>query len=230
MAMFMRQLECSKQSRILDVGGSALTWDSIKDKPTVTLVNRDPRCLRGDFPCAVADALEVPFADGSFDVVFSNSLIEHLGSEQRQRSFASEVRRLARGGYFVQTPNKWFPIEPHFLAPFVQFVPRIIRPAVVRWGTPRGWLTRPSREQCIRVCREIRLLDARAMSHLFPEATIVRERFLGLTKSLIAIWQSSEPNPSSQKHEGYNSLPKPVAAASAVHSAAQLSPGSSTTW
>jgi Methyltransferase domain len=135
----------------------------------------------------VANALASPFADASFDVVFSNSLIEHLGTEERQRAFASEVRRLSKDGYFVQTPNRWFPIEPHYLAPLVQFVPQRIRPTVIRWMTPFGWLTRPSREGCRRICSEIRLLSAHEMRRLFPDAEIVRERFFGFTKSLIAV-------------------------------------------
>lgn len=131
-----------------------------------------------------------PFPKGSFDLVFSNSLIEHLGTEGRQRAFAAEVRRLSRGGYSVQTPNKWFPIEPHYLSPFAQFVPRMVRPVVIRWITPRGGLTRPSRDRCIGMSEEIRLLDADEMKGLFPDADIVRERFPGLTKSLVAIRHS----------------------------------------
>ena len=189
MAMFKRLFAMTEGTHILDLGADAATWAQLDPGQRVTLVNLDPRVLRGHLTSIVADALAVPFADGSFDVVFSNSLIEHLGTDQRQRAFAAEVRRLSRNGYFIQTPNKWFPIEPHYLAPFVQFVPKSIRPAVIRWMTLWGWMTRPSREQCGRMCQEIRLLDAREMRQLFPEAKIVRERFFGLTKSIIAIWQ-----------------------------------------
>jgi methyltransferase family protein len=175
------------KTKVVDLGGAATTWDSLEPRPQVTLVNLDPECPHGHYDYVVADALCAPFADAAFDVVFSNSLIEHLGTKQRQRTFAAEVRRLSRTGYFVQTPNKWFPIEPHYLAPLVQFLPERMRPAVVRWFTPWGLLTRPSRERCIRVCQEIRLLAVCEMKALFPDAEIVRERFLGMTKSLIAI-------------------------------------------
>lgn len=192
MAIFTLQLAVTEDTRILDLGGDAPTWESCAAERKVTLVNLDPRGLRGHRAVVVANALTVPFIDGAFDVVFSNSVIEHLGTQQRQQVFAAEVRRLCKSGYFVQTPNKWFPIEPHYLAPLVQFVPRPIRPIVVRWATPRGWLTKPSRQQCAELCREIRLLDAREMSQLFPEAKIIRERFFGLTKSLIAVWQATQ--------------------------------------
>lgn len=191
MFMFTQLFAVTERTNVLDMGGNAADWDLSEPKPRLTLLNLDVRCLSGHAASTVADALAVPFDDGTFDVVHSNSLIEHLGSERRQRAFASEVRRLSRKGYFIQTPNKWFPIEPHYIAPFVQFVPKWIRPTVVRWMTPRGWLTSPSRQQCTSSCQEIRLLDAREMKRMFPEAAIIRERFLGLTKSLIAVWQAS---------------------------------------
>lgn len=188
MSMFTQLFNADGTMNILDLGGDADTWESLGVTHRVTLVNRDARCLRGHQAAAVADALASPFRDRTFDVVFSNSLIEHLGSQESQTAFANEVRRLSRNGYFVQTPNKWFPIEPHYLAPLIQFVPMKIRPTVVRWMTPRGWITAPSPEQCVKVCQEIRLLDAREMRRMFPEAAIVRERFFGFTKSLIAVW------------------------------------------
>jgi len=157
----------------------------------VILVNLDPGCPHGDHDYVIADALSAPFANATFDLVFSNSLIEHLGTKERQRAFAAEVHRLSRNGYFVQTPNKWFPIEPHYLAPFVHFFPKRIRSRMIRWLTPWGLVTKPSRERCLRVCQEIRLLGAGEMKALFPDADIVRERFLGLTKSLIAIRRTS---------------------------------------
>lgn len=198
MAIFTRQMSVTEYTSILDLGGDALTWESHALGRRVTLLNLDPRSLQGHDAAVIASALTVPFTDRAFDVVFSNSVIEHLGTAQRQRAFATEVRRLCKTGYFVQTPNKWFPIEPHYLAPFVQFVPKRIRPHVIRWATPRGWLSKPSQERCGELCREIRLLDAREMRQLFPEARIVRERFFGLTKSVIAIWQPTESGQSIQ--------------------------------
>jgi hypothetical protein len=180
-----------QRTTVVDLGGAAPTWDSLEARPRVTLVNLDPDCPHGRHDYVIADALFAPFANATFDLVFSNSLIEHLGTKERQRAFAAEVRRLSRNGYFIQTPNKWFPIEPHYLAPFVQFLPKWVRPPIIRWLTPWGLVTKPSRARCLRVCQEIRLLAAGEMKALFPDADIVRERFLGLTKSLIAIRRTS---------------------------------------
>jgi hypothetical protein len=193
LALFTRLLDMSKQAGIVDLGGDAQSWEWLDGKERVTLVNLDARCLEGHRPSTVADVVATPFADRAFEIVFSNSVIEHLGTEERQNAFANEVRRLSRSGYFVQTPNKWFPIEPHYLAFYVQLVPLRVRPAVIRWATLWGWMAKPSRALCEQRCREIRLLGGRQMHWLFPEAKIYRERFFGLTKSFIAVWHASCP-------------------------------------
>jgi SAM-dependent methyltransferase len=68
------------------------------------------------------DALDLPFADGEFDVVFSNAVVEHVGGRERQRRFVAEALRVARRA-FVTTPNRWFPIEVHTLLPVVHWLP-----------------------------------------------------------------------------------------------------------
>jgi SAM-dependent methyltransferase len=124
------------------------------------------------------DATAMPFADREFPLAFSNSVIEHVGDWKAQQRFADEVRRVA-DRYFVQTPNKWFPIEPHYQLPLMQFAP----PAMERWMRSRrdiGWVAKNSTP-------EIRLLSARELRQLFPDAIIYRERLGGLTKSLMAV-------------------------------------------
>ena len=171
---------------VVDLGGSAPTWKRCSFSPQVTIVNLDEAANHDGFPMVCADAVCCPFPDQSFEIVFSNSLIEHLGTWERQQKLATEIHRLARG-YYIQTPNRRFPIEPHYLAPLVQFIPRLLRPWCVRWLTIFGWTTHPSKQRCEAMCDEIRLLDAADMTRLFPEATIMREKFMGLTKSIVAI-------------------------------------------
>ena len=78
-----------------------------------------------------ADGCRLPFPDKSFDVVFSNSVIEHLGDPRKHEQYAREIARVGVR-YFVQTPNRWFPIEPHLLTPLVHFLPRDVAAAVDR--------------------------------------------------------------------------------------------------
>lgn len=118
------------------------------------------------------DARALPFEDGTFAIAYSNSLIEHLHPGDRPR-FAEQVSRVA-GRYWVQTPNRFFPVEPHVLLPGFQFLPEPARRRL--WG-----LGRPGTEY-----EPIELLGALELRDLFPDAVILRERFAGLTKSLIA--------------------------------------------
>ena len=174
---------------VLDVGGTDSFWQSaggIPDGAKVVLLNLTaaPSSLAQS---VAGDARSMPeFADRSFDVVFSNSVIEHVGTFADQRRMADEVQRVAKR-YFIQTPNRYFPIEPHFVFPYWQFLPRATRIWMLRHFN-LGWFPK-QRDYTIaaRVVDEIRLLSMREFRQLFPMARIEREKFLGLTKSFTAI-------------------------------------------
>jgi Methyltransferase domain len=186
MATFERTFALTPRTRILDVGGTVLNWSLIGARPNVTLLN-----LPTDGEAnIVGDGRYLPFRDRAFDIVFSNSVIEHIATLQDQQRFADEVRRTGRA-YWVQTPDRRFPIEPHLVTPFLHWLPKRARVAIARRFTFWSLMERPSRDRWefyIRHCsEEVRLLDARQLQAMFPEAQIIRERFLGLSKSLIAV-------------------------------------------
>jgi hypothetical protein len=70
------------------------------------------------------EAGALPFADGSFDVVHSSAVLEHVGSDEQQRRFVGELARVARRAVFVTTPNRWFPIEVHTQFPLLHWLPK----------------------------------------------------------------------------------------------------------
>ena len=117
-------------------------------------------------------------------MVFSNSVIEHLGGHERRLRFADVVHRLA-DAYWVQTPYRFFPIEPHWVFPGMQFLPTVAQVAVAR-----RWPLAHSREaDRVRATKQVlwtELLDRTQMRHYFPDAKLRAERVFGLTKSLIA--------------------------------------------
>jgi hypothetical protein len=176
--------------RILDVGGTADFWRAMKyEDPRVhlTILNRTPaERPGGEMSFLTGDARDMrDIGNRQFDVVFSNSVIEHVGDFADQRAMAEEVRRVA-DRYFVQTPNRYFPIEPHFLLPGFQFLPASLRASLHARRDLGWWKKAASYNAALREVQSIRLLSRRDLAVLFPGARLHRERFLGLTKSWIA--------------------------------------------
>ncbi len=192
-ARFIQLVErCRKQHlRILDIGGTESFWESmgfVESGHDIVLVNIFAQQTRHEnITSIVGDARSLEeFDQGEFDIVFSNSVIEHLRSFEDQRKMAAEVQRLAQR-YFVQTPNYYFPIEPHFLVPGFQYLPQRVRV----WMLQRFKLGHYERVEDLQRARElvseIRLLTKSELQSLFPDASIYHERVLGLTKSFLAI-------------------------------------------
>lgn len=182
--------------RILDLGGRALYWTSLFDRDflersgvKVTLVNLEPLHSGGDpmFEEAPGDATALPhYADDAFDLVHSNSVIEHVGDWPQMEAFARETRRLAPS-YYVQTPNFGFPVEPHFSAPFFHWRSEQAR-ARALMRRRHGFCERASdMGEAMRMVQHARLLDSRQFRFLFPDADHPDERVLGLVKSLVAV-------------------------------------------
>ena len=177
--------------RILDIGGTQEFWNLMMDSDhidaQITLLNIDHQHVTSArFVSAVGDARRMPeFRDKSFDIVFSNSVIEHVGGYDDQRRMAGEVARVGKR-YFVQTPNKRFTLEPHFLFPFFQYLPMAMRAQLVhRFDV--GWYKRmPSLQKARAEVESIQLLTRKKFAALFPGATIYSEKMLGLTKSFVA--------------------------------------------
>ena len=190
-ALFLSLLrELRGHVEILDIGGTQEFWTLMTGGDPgdvrVTLLNIEHQPVTSaKFVSAVGDARAMPqFADKSFDVVFSNSVIEHVGDYREQRRMASEVMRVGRR-YFVQTPNKRFPLEPHFLFPFFQYLPDEVRAQLVH-RFDIGWYKRiPSLEKARDEVRSIQLLTRRRFSDLFPGAALHEEKLFGLTKSFV---------------------------------------------
>ena len=181
----------SGQANVLDVGGTIAMWQryrrELPENLHVTLLNKafDVRPVLPYASYVVGDAREMGmFPDRHFDVCFSNSLIEHLRADD-QVSVANEIRRVSNG-YFVQTPNRYFPIEPHFLVPGWQFLPTSLQAALLQ-RRDVGWMKRVQDPVRARAAVEsIRLLSERELKKLFADGKIYREKIGLLTKSLIA--------------------------------------------
>jgi hypothetical protein len=187
--------------RILDVGGVEAYWNDkrrlIARPVEITLINLDRAPLtKPGFVSLRGNACHMPeLADNSFDVVHSNSVIEHVGQWSNMMSMASEIRRVAPS-YFVQTPYFWFPIEPHARTPFLHWLPESLkfRLVMARKCGPY-WSKARTVDEAMRTIQSSLLLDKSMFSTLFPDANIVSEKVLGITKSLMAIRRHSKVAP-----------------------------------
>jgi hypothetical protein len=125
-------------------------------------------------------------SDFEFDIAFSNSVIEHVGNWDNMRAMANEIRRVAPC-YIVQTPYFWFPIEPHAQTPFFHWIPQAWACRLLMMRSFGYWPRQFSITDAAQLISSTKLLDIKQMKELFDDALLIKERFLGLTKSLIAI-------------------------------------------
>ena len=203
-ATLCQEFQPTPEMKILDVGGTDLNWRIVDQPAQVVLLNTSfpegpDRGLLGseyaeptgqrvtsNIEYVLGDGKSVPYGHGEFDICFSNSTIEHLFTLEEQRTFADEVRRVGRS-VWVQTPAKSFPFEPHWLSPAIHWLPKRVQRRLGRNFTIYGWLLRPSKSDVAALVDELRLLTYEEMRELFPDCEIRQERFLGLTKSYIAV-------------------------------------------
>jgi hypothetical protein len=175
---------------VLDLGGRMETWRRAPLHPAhVHVVNFE----RADGPVPewaefdTGDACDLPPAVRSrrYDLVFSNSVIEHVGGYAQRRRFAESVHTAA-DRHWVQTPYRYFPVEPHFLFPGFQFLPLPARASVIqRW--PLLHTPTDDRAKALRKALNVELLGRTELQALFPESAIVAEKMMGLVKSLVAV-------------------------------------------
>jgi len=176
------------EDRVLDIGASGevflrYAFEDVYPYPERIVAGgyelREVSSARHYYPrprYAVFDGCALPFPDKSFDLVFSNAVIEHVLGEGRQARFAQEIMRVGKS-WFVTTPNYWYPFESHYHLPFIQFLPRPLRREYNRlFGThiPKGTV------------QELSLLSGRQLRRLFPTSRIARVRVTFWPETLVA--------------------------------------------
>jgi methyltransferase family protein len=187
MRRFQQRFQLSPKTTVLDVGGTAFNWSLLQDTPEPILLNLTFSGSDDDDEVRIiADGRHLPFRDEAFHVVYSNSMIEHLGSWENQKAFALECNRVGNA-YYVQTPNKHFAVEPHLITPFIHWLPRRLQSHLLRRFTIWGLIAKPTPQYCEALLDELRLLTYSDFRRLFPDAEIEREKVLLFTKSFIAL-------------------------------------------
>lgn len=176
---------------VLDVGGRPIIWEllsqeyGIRPQQLILLNTEDELDSFDNYERVIGDGRYLPYADDTFDLVFSNSVIEHVGSERDQIAFAKECLRVGKNIY-IQTPNRWFPIETHLVTLFIHWLPR-------KWFNKLSFISIRSlfllsdRQKFNDIVRGIELVDRQQLQSFFPQKKIVTEVFLGLPKSFTVV-------------------------------------------
>jgi ubiquinone/menaquinone biosynthesis C-methylase UbiE len=183
--------------KVLDIGAEAdpsgkrglQLIDSYPWKHRISAINvsqeqiSNIKQLYPEIEAVVGDACELPWPDNHFDVVYSNAVIEHLGSFANQTRMANEIMRVGRR-WFVTTPNRWYPFEFHIRLPFVTWLPahgylwagRVIAYSSAKrkyvWGITRN---------------DLRLMTARELQNCFPGSKIIKQRVTFMAETLIIV-------------------------------------------
>lgn len=194
--LFMNNIKPREKDKILDAGVTPVQKNKKSKIVTTNFFERfypytecitatsieDASCLEKSFKGLTfvqTEAYHTPFADKEFDVVFCNAVVEHTGSREQQKAFVHEYCRVSKK-FFFATPNRWFPIEPHTVLPFVHWLPsRYFRKILKLFGQDN--LAKESM---------LNLLTVKEFKELFPESVdlhILRVRTLGITSNIV-IW------------------------------------------
>lgn len=178
--------------KILDIGGDIGYWKQIGWKHpqcSIYLLNLytppEQEATEG-FVFVKGDALHLPYDYGEFDLVFSNSVIEHVGSYAHQEKFAAEVVRVC-DKYIIQTPSLWFPLEPHSLIPFFQFIPHRLRALLIMAFNINYFPRQKNYQAALGVSKSTIMFTRQRFHRLFPGAVIKVERLFGIPKSYTVV-------------------------------------------
>lgn len=186
---------------IVDLGGTETYWKIGEDfirknrgRLHFTVVNTEAETIRDSalFSFVHGSATDARLFEGrTFDFAHSNSVIEHVGVWSDMQDFAANTRRLAPR-YYVQTPNYWFPYEPHFRTPAFQYLPERVRVALIMRFSLGFFRRIEDRAEAEDIIYHHRLLSTRQMQRLFPDAAVTHEKFKVLNKSVIAIRDTAD--------------------------------------
>ena len=106
----------------------------------------DSRQVTEGYRFELVEGVQLPFSDNSFDVVLSNHVIEHVGSDSEQATHLAEIRRVMKPeavGYLA-VPSRWMLVEPHYRLALLSWWPEPWRNRWLRlWGKGNFYDCRP---------------------------------------------------------------------------------------
>lgn len=191
--LFLTEFAPTPAMRVLDVGFNAEEYsntDNFIEKhypypEMLTALGLDnPAKFKTRYPKVTAlvyDGRSFPFDDASFDIVWSNAVLEHVGDRDRQLFFLREIKRVSKRA-FITTPNRFFPIEPHTRTPLLHYLPKKIFDEYLDF-IGKGWAARDymyllSRSELSTLCVDAGITDYK----------IINNRLAGFTLDFVMLF------------------------------------------
>ena len=195
--LFYNTFHPNEKTKILDLGGQiddgnngGLQFiDSFAWKHNISVINITPAyidAIKKKYPeidAVIGDACALPWPENHFDIVFSNAVIEHLGSYDNQMKMASEIMRVGKQ-WFITTPNRWFPFEFHMRLPFVTWCPRRFHTFI---GKVFSYNHGDKKYRKGNDFSDLRLLSKNDMQSFFPKSKIYKQRITFWPETIIAV-------------------------------------------
>jgi len=183
MRLFIKIMKPVEGMKIIDLGGQTDIWDYVEVPLKITCLNLPGIAMinyetHHDIKYVEGDACDMPnFKFGDFDMVYSNSVIEHVGNIEKRTQFADEVKRLSNN-YWIQTPCKGFPIEAHTGMPFWWYYPSWLKKYLInRWSIKLPAWTEMVKTTTFVNKEELKTMlpnsDIRTEWFIFPKSIIV---------------------------------------------------------
>ena len=122
------------------------------------------------------------FQNDTFDIVHTNATIEHVGSYQNQISLIRETVRVSKKYVFIQTPNRFYPIDFHTTLPLIHYLPKKIHRKILKFLGLNFYASEEnlnllSEKNLKNMCKELNL----------KKFKIIKHKLLFLTSNLILI-------------------------------------------
>jgi len=197
MELLEQRFQPTPQMKILDVGAQ-ISWtdnpsrqliDDYPWKENITALNISQTYvneIKSRYPqveAVVGDACNLPWPDKHFDLVYSNAVIEHVGTRENQRKMAREIMRVGKQ-WFVTTPNRWYPFEFHMRLPLVTWLPfhgYLTAGKIICYDHSKKCYGKGYKRD------DLRLLSYRELKSFFPDSRIIKQRVTFMPETLIVI-------------------------------------------
>ena len=170
----------------LDEEQNIILTKTINNNNITCLSNQDCKKLSKKYnnikEFIIGDATKINFQNNSFDIVHSNATIEHVGSYQNQISLIRETFRVSKKYVFIQTPNRFYPIDFHTTLPLIHWLPKNIHRKILKFLGLNFYASEEnlnllSENDLKNICDELNL----------KKFKIIRHKLLFLTSNLILI-------------------------------------------